>query len=165
MTDKTLMREFSKADLLKLTQELGIEADYNTGLVLLLELITDDLEENGIPEKDECSTLLDDFLYKAKFVSEDGELLEKDESVKEVVEIVEEDDKVDVYPQCWSMADIRAPECKRCILYSQCNEQRVTLRPPCYGKQFEAKDEECQRCIENSYCRAVLEKEVKTNAT
>lgn len=160
MDIRPLMREFSKSDLLNLAEDLDLLGDYNVGLRDLIKLLIDDIEINGIPEEDECSPLMDNFLLKAKFIDADGNVLERDDTEEveeEIEEIVKPDSK---QPQCWSMADARAPECRRCKVYDQCKVERDVLKPPCYGKLFDAKDKECQRCIENSYCRELVEKGV-----
>ena len=162
---KDLHKIFSKEELTALCEELELDSTGNTRDIIVR--LYDDLSTNGIPDADECSELLEDFLFEAKLVDEDGNPVEIE--FKEVVDevaveerqahgiiVIEEGDPDDA-PKCYSFADRRDPACRRCKLLSLCEQKRISKRPKCYGQLFDIRSEECLACIEGNNCKIQFE--------
>lgn len=145
-----LLKKFSKEEILEVARELDLKVKLGDRSSLVLEKIMGDLEAHGVPETDDCSELLFEFLVTADFVDEDGNLLgegeEEEDSSEETVELEV------VKPECFSFADKRDPACNRCVLLLECAEVRIRNRPSCYGRLFDRSAEECKVCIEAPFC-------------
>lgn len=151
---RTVHRVFRKHELQQVAEELGLTVGRKNTRQLVLEIIND-LEDRGLPDVKEASDELFEFMLNIEFIDENGNILEVVETEKpEVPEPVNH--KWTTKPECYSLADIRDPACKRCILIDECLEQRVLARPPCYGKMYSVTSEECMACIEAGPCREVL---------
>lgn len=162
---KDLHKIFSKEELTSLCEELELDSTGNTRDIIVR--LYDDLSTNGIPDADECSELLEDFLFESKLVDEDGNPVEiefKEVAVEAAVEerqahgiiVIEEGDPDDA-PKCYSFADRRDPACRRCKLLSLCEQKRISKRPKCYGQLFDIRSEECLACIEGNNCKIQFE--------
>jgi len=101
---------------------------------------------------------MDEFLYVAEYIDDEGNLLEEeeDEQIEDVSTQVEEAKEVDqTPPDCYTFADERDPACKKCKLVRECVLARIDNRPLCFGQFFDDTAEECKVCIEAPLCSQV----------
>jgi len=150
---RTIHRIFKKGELQEIAEELGLVVGRKNTRQLVLEIVND-LEEKGIPALEDTSDSLFEFLLNLDFIDAEGNILEIKKEEKPY--IPPEEIKVSTKPECYSLADVRDPACKRCILIDECLQQRIIDRPQCFGKLFLEGDAECKRCIEVGPCREVL---------
>ncbi len=156
---RTIYKIFNKSELLEICGELELEAGRsNTRQIVLM--ILNDLEETGIPSPDDQSDSLFEFLLNINFIDEDGTLLDRtaevdiqDEEISVFVDYVDGEGEEIEKPECFTRAEIRDPSCRRCVIYSQCMEARIEVRPHCFGKEFSANADECKACFEITACR------------
>jgi len=146
---QTVHRLFKKSELQEIAQELDIDIGRLNTRQLVLAIVND-IEDQGIPDTDDCSELLFEFLLNVDFIDEDGEILEE-QKPEQVPVLLEEGESVE-NPECFSFAEIRDPACKRCTIYDRCLEARERARPACFGKSYSAQSEECRACIEANAC-------------
>ena len=149
---RTVHRLFKKLELQGIAQELDIDiGKLNTRQLVLA--VVNDIEDQGIPDTDDCSDDLFEFLLNIDFIDEDGKILEViTYEVEEDDSEVSEERKPIKKPECFSFAEIRDPACKRCIIFDRCQEARERARPDCFGRSYSAESEECRGCIEASAC-------------
>ena len=153
-TARTVHRIFRKQELQLVAEELGLSVGRKNTRQLVLEIVNN-LEKIGIPDASKASDELFEFLLNIDFIDEEGNILDIEEEDKPEITIPEEKEWT-TKPECYSLADIRDPACKRCILIDECLVKRVESRPLCYGKLFVETSEECMRCIEAGPCREVV---------
>jgi D-alanyl-D-alanine carboxypeptidase len=151
----TLYKEFNKSEIIEIAKELELETKVTQSAKVMTNMILDDLNDEGVPE--ECSELMNEFLYVAGYIDDDGDLLEEeeDEQIEDVstqVDEVKEAEEVDQKPDCFTFADERDPACKKCKLVRECVLARVDNRPLCFGQFFDDTAEECKVCIEAPLC-------------
>jgi len=151
-----LLKQFSKEEILAVAQELGLKVKLSDRASLVLEMIQGDIEANGVPETDECSDLLFEFLFNADIIDEDGNTVGEKEAIEESEETAVEVEVVK--PECFSFADRRDPACNRCRLLEECAIVRIRNRPACYGRLFDKGAEECKVCIEAPFCMVAMTK-------
>lgn len=154
----TLYRDFLKSELQSLAEELEIDVSGETTTKVLVKKIINDIVESGVPETEDCSTLMLEFLVAAEVCDEDGNLLDEvqvegDASIPEELPVTDEK-----MPDCYGFEDNRDPACNRCKAQIMCRELRMAQRPPCFGKLYEANDENCKACIEAPFCKLELSK-------
>ena len=156
-TTKEIYTQFSKTELVDAAKSLDLDINpQNMSNRQISKKILEDLNTNGVPEVEDCSEILLELLYVAKYVDENGELLEEvDREPEETEPIVEEAIEVEgiVEPICFSFADERDPACNRCKVKAACLEARVANRPPCYGLHYDGNSIECQGCMEAVNCK------------
>jgi len=146
---KDIYTAISKQDVLTVAKELGLKVQAADRTAVVIELILDDIEENGVPETEDMSDIMKRLFIVAKVIDEKGELLPPEEDKESVVE-------VEKLPECFGMADEFDPACKKCKVLQKCKVERQNNVPPCFGKLFEVNANECSICIENVRCRKVL---------
>lgn len=156
-----VQRMFKKVELISIAEELGMETESLTARQLVVGIVND-LEQSGVPETGDCSDELFEFMLNADFIDEDGNLIEVSNGRKggtdEVEEEEDDSDEISIpeeLPPCYAFADSRDPACNRCVIFDMCHEERVLVRPECYGKLFDATSEECRGCLEAGPCRKV----------
>lgn len=154
MDSKTLCKQFDKDEIFQIAKELGLEVQAVDRAIVVMEMVLTDIEENGIPETEECSDLMFEFLVNAEYVDEEGNVLGEEAEAQEAEKIEEETAK----PKCYSFADNRDPACKRCKLLDSCMKVRITNRPPCFGLLFDRNDAECIACLESPFCKIEFER-------
>lgn len=170
-----LMEQFNKKEILQMSEELGLDNSPSDSMSSVMEAIINDLEENGVPLAEDCSDLLNDFLYVAMFVDEDGNLIEIEDIEDEEDEEQEEEEKIpkrfdtekedepdkepveDNLPECFSFHDERDPACRKCKVRELCREERVKMRPACFGKLFQKNNADCEVCLERTFCKEAME--------
>lgn len=155
---------FGKPELIACCEELKLDTTGTTrDLIARLYM---DMYTNGLPANEDCSDSLYSFMVEARFIDEDGtelEIPELDMSEEEVNErkpagIVETiDGDPSNAPRCYGYADNRDPACRRCKLLDTCTVKRISIRPPCFGKEFSTVAEECLVCIEAYNCKVAFE--------
>ncbi len=149
----TLYKEFNKSEILEIAKELELKAKVTQSAKVMTNMILENLNAEGVPEK--CSELLDEFLYVAEYIDDDGNLLEEeeeDEQIEDDSTQVEEAEVIIQEPDCFTFADERDPACKRCKLVRECVVARIDNRPACFGQYFDDTSEECKVCIEAPLC-------------
>ncbi len=150
----TLYKEFNKSEIIKVANELDVKAKVTQSAKIITNTILDNLNDEGVPE--ECSELMDEFLYVAGYIDDDGNLKEEDdEQIEDVSTQVNEVEEVDQKPDCFTFADERDPACKKCKLVRECVVARIDNRPACFGQFFDDTAEECKVCIEALLCSQV----------
>jgi hypothetical protein len=147
-------------------EDLDLDVDHGTSSKKLVTMLIDDIEENGIPDPDDCSPELEDFLYRAGFTDEHGDPL--DEYYEDEFEDFQEDEEyedeeeseepveVEVLPQCFSFHSEKDPACRKCKVIEACKVKRLEILPECFGKAFDKNDDNCKVCIENIHCRELI---------
>ena len=141
----------NKSRLIGIAGELDLDvSSMNVRQIVLV--IANDLEANGIPEDQDCSDELYDFLVDADYIDEDGNILEEQEGDDEVTDVEEEHEEEDV-PECFTYAEQKDPACARCKLYDACYKERIASRPACFGIHWDMNSEECKICLEFGACR------------
>jgi len=162
---KGLMKDFTKSEMLSIATELEVAVTRRTLFSTILEMVLDDLDENGIP--DDGSELLEEFLVAAEYLDEDGNILpalEIEESENGGDDDDDDGESVEL-PPCFGFADKRDPACRRCEMYDGCLAERIASRPPCFGRLYSGTAEECEICIEASNCVAAKERVGGKNGT
>ena len=155
---KDLRAGFVKSEILMVAKELGLKkvsAELNTKAII--ELILNDIDENGVPEPKDSSDMMIEFLTSAEILDSDGNIINEVESEPE-----QEDILPDKLPECFGFVDLRDPASKICSVQSHCMKRRTSNRPPCFGLLFDKNDANCQECLEALACRpATAEKQVQ----
>lgn len=160
--------EFSKEELLELSKELVLDVDSHFTSYELAHEIDSDLQVNGVPPEEECSELLDTFLFTYGYITEDGAVVDewpeltvfdkpKEPADEEESAYIIKNDVIvigeETFPKygCFSMAEQRDPACRKCKIQEVCMAERIRVRPPCFG-DYLATNEECKVCIEALPC-------------
>jgi len=156
MAEVLLHKEFRKSELFDIADELDLDVEEGLRSLELSDLLVEDIETNGVPEPEECSDLMFEFLVVAGFVDEDGEIIEYVEEEEETEEINYEE-----MPECFSLADDRDPACNRCKVFEICMKERIANRPKCFGRLYSPNAEECKNCLEALYCKPITEQKEK----
>ena len=146
---------FRKPELVNIAGELGMDAS-KMNIRRIVLAIANDLDKNGIPEDDECSDDLYDFLVEAGYIDEDGNILEFVESGGDD-DLDDEPEPIEDVPECFTFAEHKDPACSRCVLFDNCYAERVASRPLCFGKHWDMNAEECRICLEFNACRKATE--------
>lgn len=157
-----LYKDFTKPELIAICIELDVSYNTTDTSRTLVGLILDNLDNEGLPDDDDMSDPLWDFVDMAGYNDEEAE--EVDEEVDEVEEDEEDDnDGAGVIegeePHCFSFAYERDPACGKCPVYDACNAERIAIRTndmQCFGIMYSPTDENCSTCIEAGPCRAVM---------
>jgi hypothetical protein len=156
----TLYRDFLKNELLSIAEQLELKITGDTTSKVLVKRIMADIEEHGVPEKDECSDLMLEFLIAAEVCDENGDLIEDaKEKVAEAEPVVPDVEKM---PECYGFEDDRDPACAQCKVMKMCSELRIKNRPACYGRYYAEHDENCAGCIEAPFCKFDMENKPNT---
>ena len=150
-----LYKEFSKDELLAVCNELDIDVNSRTTTRKLVAAAIEDMESNGVPDDDDISDVLWQFVDMAGLLDEEVEdtEIEEDDLTKTQIEI--ESGSV---PDCFSWADRRDVACKRCAVVEACMSERVAVREselPCFGRLYDRNDEQCNSCLEAGPCREI----------
>jgi hypothetical protein len=120
---------------------------------MLVKSIMKNLEEEGVPEFDQCSDLLAEYLIAAEIIDEHGNLIDGEEGNAKSEDVTVSHDNL---PKCYGFEDgDRDPACKKCKVQVMCRQARIEARPACFGKLFEEHDENCLACIEAPNCKIV----------
>ena len=151
----SLYKQFNKSEVIEIAGELELKTKVTQSAKVMTNMILDDLNDEGVPE--ECSELMNEFLYAAGYIDEDGDLIEEeDEQIEDVSTQIEDVEEVDQVPDCYTFADERDPACKKCKLVRECVLARIDNRPVCFGQFFDDKVEECKACIEAPLCSQAI---------
>ena len=67
----TLYKEFNKSEILEIAKELELNTKVSQSAKIITNMILADLADEGVPE--ECSELMDEFLYVAGYIDDDGD--------------------------------------------------------------------------------------------
>lgn len=152
MDNSEIVKRFGKKTLLGMCEELGVEVRSSVRAADLVDIIDDDLDENGVPE--EMSEELEDLAFVLGYIDEDGNLIEPDdtEGEKEQEEVIDGE-----LPDCYGYADGQDPACKKCKIFDLCMAERIALRPACFGTMYDNNSPECHGCIEAMECKRHME--------
>lgn len=153
----SLYKQFNKSEVIEIAGELELKTKVTQSAKVMTNMILDDLNDEGVPE--ECSDLMNEFLYAAEYIDEDGDLIEEEEDeqiIKSGNVLVEDAEEIDQVPDCYTFADERDPACKKCKLVRECVLARIDNRPVCFGQFFDDKVEECKACIEAPLCSQAM---------
>jgi hypothetical protein len=151
---KELCTQFKKKEILNIAEELGLSKSVDSASSDVISNILDNLDGEGIPESDDCSDLMFEFLVAAEYIDEEGNILEEEE---DEVEQKTEDIKEIQLPECFTFEDDRDPSCMKCRVKEECNTERINHRPECFGIAYSDKAEECIACLEASFCKAAVQ--------
>lgn len=147
----SLYKQFNKSEMIDIAKEIELKVKANQSVKVITNMILDDINNLGVP--DECSDLMNEFLYAGGYINEEGNLIEEEEDEQiEDVSIQEDVEEIDQVPDCYTFADERDPACKRCKLTIECVQARIDNRPECFGQLFDERFEECKVCIEATFC-------------
>ncbi len=151
----TLYKQFNKSEIIKIAKELDLTVKVSQSAKVITNAILADINKEGVPDSDN-SELMDEFLYAADYIDEDGNLMEEEEEDEQTEDVDTQEDEVtlstDQRPDCFTFADERDPSCKRCKLVRECVLARIESRPACFGQFFDERVEECKACIEAALC-------------
>lgn len=142
MSNVELATLFTEDELSDIATALGIRFDEEVTDADVVDTILSDINTNGVPETDD--PIITSFLFEAGFIDENGELVGGQE----------DDVKL---PQCFSLAELRDPSCRKCKVLQMCLQSRVSKRPSCFGVLWDATDPQCLACIEYGPCRQTLQ--------
>ena len=161
----SLYRDFLKSELIDIAQELSLVVSGDTTTKVLVSKIIADIEANGVPEVEDCSDVMLQFLVAAEVCDEDGNLISGAVEQGNEEAVVVSEDVQEKLPDCYGFEDDRDPACNRCKVKDACKAARIQNRPPCFGKLFEEHDENCGACIESPFCSLVFIKSQKQIST
>lgn len=158
-----IVRDFSNSELILVAEQLGLSPTSRWGSRRLVEAIRSRLDKQGIPEsiagEDDAlsrkEVLLEEFLYVAGYVDEDGNPEKKggtDVTIGMALEAFLAKYSLQK-PACYAFADDGDPACHRCPIYRWCAEERISNLPPCYGLMHSDVEPECKKCIDRAFCR------------
>lgn len=156
-----IARKFGKDPLLDICHELGMNVDPATHIWDVAQAIVDDLNENGVPLDDPVSDDLFEFMVFAKFITEDGELIEVvEDDAPEVEEQPVDAAEMEDVPECygWGMPTYDL-SCSRCPLVDDCVvvRDRTLETMPCFGVLCDVDDPDCKDCSIWLLCRDKME--------
>lgn len=161
-----IARSFSKQDLIAITIELSLRVDPGLHIWKMIEAILSDLDESGVPLDDDLSDELFDFLVYAKYITDDGTLIEivEGEGEDEVEELEETEKEIEDLPEdlpeCFGWGD---PEddrnCARCPIVDACVTERdkTIADMACFGVLYDEKSPDCTDCTIWRLCQAKME--------
>lgn len=151
---RQLLGDFEKKELISIAEELGLTVSKKVRAPTVIKKVFQDLDENGVPELDDCSDELYEFLVAAEVIDEEGNIIEKGGTLTETESKDEDSDEEEIRrPECFGFADKRDPACKKCSIYENCLMARVASRPSCFAVMFDLNSEECDVCLEGAHCR------------
>ena len=161
-----IAEEFSSGELVLVAEELKLAPTSRWPKRKLIDIINLQLKQKGLPapvaEDAELTTaqeLLEEFLYLAGWVDEDGEVSE--EMRKELtLEQFQELHGIPALPPCFSTADDDDPACKRCMVYKYCGQERIIKLPACFGIMLDIAHPECIGCLEAPFCKKAMPEKV-----
>jgi hypothetical protein len=153
---KELYSEFTKGEIISMCEELEIKHSIDENSRVLVKKILENVEEEGVPEIDEMSDILLEFLVAAEICDENGELISQDDKPNKKGGEAKEEHKVDIIrdlPPCWGIGDDYDPTCAKCKMRKDCIELRISNRPKCFSVSYSRNAEECKVCIEAVPCQ------------
>ena len=161
MLKSEIIKRFGKARLLDIANELGMPTSASTHSWKIIQAIIDDLDENGVPEDEDLSNDLFDFLVAISYITEKGVIIEesdKEEPDEEEEDEQKGDDSVNLpedLPDCWGQGDKDVPACRTCPILKQCWSKRLKARKTrvCFGSLYDEGAEDCKICVEWKYCK------------
>jgi len=150
---KSVYSQFKKEELISIAVELGLEVSDDVRSKELVSAIYKDIDTNGLPDTDDksCSDAMFEFLVTAEYIDDNGNVLTEQKEDEEEEEVPE-----DRLPKCFTYADERDPSCQRCRVFDRCMKERIKLRPICYGKLYDSRDEQCKICLEALPCSLIV---------
>lgn len=157
----SVYKEFSKPEIVKICEELDIVVEPDDTKKVLVDVILEDLDENGVPEDDEMSELLWQFVDYVYDDEEDEEPEEIEETSEETPNRIELD-VLAIDHHCFRFYEKRDPACGKCPIATVCEEERIRVRTEeleCFGKLYSASDEDCKNCLEAGPCRKIVERQ------
>lgn len=155
-----LSTQFNTGELTLIAEQVGLAPVSRWTSRQLIDAICATLDKDGIPEPPGTDIetlpqgvlLLDEFLYLAGYVDDQGNVIKRAAqklSLEQFMELHQLKSK----PDCFEYADDKDPACARCIFYLYCAEARLANLPPCYGVIWLNTDVECQNCIDAPLCK------------
>jgi len=157
-----LADEFSKGELIMVAEAFGLSPTSDWGARRIAEVVLERIRKDGLKDKAQqprAKELVDDFLYIA-FGDQipEGPSEKKSRGAGKPADVKPEPvATTETNPDCYSYADDQDPACKKCKLYSGCAQERIANLPPCFGKKYDPKDQECRECFEGIFCRQGVE--------
>lgn len=159
--------EFSSAELVLVAEQVGLAPISRWGNRRLVDAIRLRLRTTGIPDappEEKVLTrgeeLLEDFLYVAGYVDEDGNQTETggSDNVGTLEEFMAKHN-IKAVPPCFGFADDADPACSKCMLYIHCAQDRLANLPPCYALMWDGNQQECKDCLEAAMCKLTMKQE------
>lgn len=168
MTKSELIKRFGKARLLDVAKELMLPITASTHSWKIIDAITNDLDENGVPAEEDLSDDLFDFLVAISYINEEGAIIEDIEEEPYEEDEQEGDDSVVLpskLPKCWGQGDEGNPACKKCPILERCWNKRLKERKTrvCFGLVYDKESEDCKLCVEWKYCGPIASAKKRNN--
>ena len=157
-TASDVARRFGKRELLQFCEELEMEVDASTHVYGLVEMLTEDMNENGVPVLEDVSERFAEYLVYMQYYTGTGEFVATPREKFQVEDTIEEkveEDLPEELPECFGWGE---PEwngnCKRCPIQEACvrERDRLTAEMPCFGT-YDETDEACQECTIWRVCK------------
>lgn len=160
-----ITRSFGKQVLFDICQELGVQYTLSMHVWDVAQAILNDLDENGVPLDDAVSDDLFEFMVYAKYIREDGTLIEFIDDDAEPEEQSEEDEEEeeeepDEMPECYGWGDPEGDRnCARCPIQDSCvaERDRTIEDMPCFGVLYEQDHPDCMDCTIWRLCKEEME--------
>lgn len=145
---------FNKEEMVALAAELGLEGSGSA--YAIAHAIHDDLGKNGVPPEDECSELLDDYLFSCEYIDDDGMIRDPFPNLPIIEQAEEEEDDEDKFNEYEPVAEeAEEDEADWYEVLSDVVVVRGTEYPKyeCWS-MAEDRDSACRRCKVFQACSA-----------
>lgn len=167
-----LAKEFKVQELTLIAEEVKLSPVSRWGNRQYAEAIITGIRKDGIPDApvgklSSGQELLEEFLFIAGYVDEDGNLVDESNLPPELVgdvigskrlslEQFMQKENISTKPDCFSFADDKDVNCPGCKLYPYCAEIRLANLPQCFGLMWDPAIVDCvEQCIEAPFCKDV----------
>lgn len=169
-----ITKEFKVQELTLIAEEVKLSPVSRWGNRQYAEAIITSIRKSGIPDTpvgklSSGQELLEEFLFIAGYVDEDGNLVDESSRPAELtgdvfgpkrltLEQFMQKENISKKPDCFSCADDADVNCSGCKLYPYCAEKRLARLPPCFGLLWDPTNSDCtmENCIEAPFCKEVV---------
>lgn len=167
-----LAKEFKAQELTLIAETVKLSPVSRWGNRQYAEAIITCIRKDGIPDPpvgklSSGQELLEEFLYIAGYVDEEGNLVDESNLPPELtgdtigpkrltLEQFMQKENIVAKPACFSFADDEDVNCSGCPLYPYCAEERLAKLPPCFALMWDPTNSDCvepERCIEAPFCK------------
>jgi len=163
-TYSEISRKFGKKKLLLVAADLEIGVDPSKRINEVIDILLDDIDENGVPDVSLDDDTLFGFLLFLQYIDEDGNLIDDDA----VDDPEEEDDTADEDPvqeppierACFGYSEPDyVPACAACQVNDACARKRdeIVAGMYCFGRLYDSGHEQCSNCTLWRICKETME--------